>query len=44
MKEVPDMDHLGPDLKIDINVGGTRGFGKGERVIKQGLGSTDLDQ
>ena len=44
MKQVPHMHHLGPDLQINVNVGGACRFGEGQRVIKQCLGSADLYQ
>src|SRR5438874_12251583 len=44
MKQVPDVHHLRPDLKIDVNVRGTRDLGKSQRVVEQRLGSADLDE
>lgn len=44
MEHVPDMNHLGPDLQIDSDVGGAGGFGQPDRVVEQGLRRSDLDQ
>src|ERR1700756_2672992 len=44
VEEVPDMDHLGPDLQIDADIGGTGGLGQPDRVVEQGFRRTDLDQ
>jgi hypothetical protein len=35
MEHVPDMNHLGPDLQIDTDVGGAGGFGQPDRVVEQ---------
>jgi hypothetical protein len=44
MEHVPDMNHLGPDLQIDSDVGDAGGFGQPDRVVEQGLRRSDLDQ
>jgi len=38
------MNHFGPDLQIDADIGGAGRFGQPDRVVKQGLRRTDLDQ
>jgi hypothetical protein len=38
------MNHFGPDLQIDAGIGGAGRFGQPDRVVKQGLRRTDLDQ
>jgi hypothetical protein len=37
MEHVPDMNHFGPDLQIDADIGGARGFGQRDRVVEQSL-------
>src|SRR6516165_7764868 len=44
MEQVPDMDHLGPDLEADADIRGPGGPGEAQRVVEQGLGGPDLDE
>src|SRR5229473_4354179 len=44
MKQRPDMDHLRPDLELDMHIGGAGQFGEADRVVEQRFGGADLDQ
>src|SRR5690242_13504029 len=44
MEHVPDMNHFGPDLQIDADISGARGFGQRDRVVEQSFCRADLDQ
>ena len=38
------MNHFGPDLQIDADISGARGFGQRDRVVEQSFRRADLDQ
>src|SRR5258708_22396403 len=44
VKDVPDMDHLRPDLQIHTDIRRTGDFGQPDRIVKQGFRRADLDQ
>ena len=44
MEQVPDMDHLGPDLEADADIRSAGGPGEAQRVVEQGLGGPDLNE
>lgn len=44
VEHVPDMNHFGPDLQIDADISGARGFGQRDRVVEQSFRRADLDQ
>jgi hypothetical protein len=44
MKQMPDVDHFWPDLKVNTYVRGAGRFGEADRIVEQGFGGADLDQ
>ena len=44
VEQVPDMDHLGPDLQVDIDVRGAGNLGELQRIVEQRVGGADPEQ
>jgi hypothetical protein len=43
MEQVPDVDHLRPDLEINAHVRGARHPREADRVVEQGFRGADVD-
>src|SRR5271166_6358311 len=44
IEQLPDVDHVGPDLQSHPNVSRTRRAGEPYRIVEQCFGGADLDQ